>query len=227
MSCRVRQRRCQSGFTLVEMMIAMVVGTMIAIPVMGWITMTYRQNAEQSHRARADNVASLARITFGRDVASADSVTIGGDDCTDAVTTPTSTTEAPTTTTVVGPSTTEAPTSTVPPPASVVSPPNVVMLLSLGYDDNGNSASRTVYRVETEGERATLQRRRCDATGQLVSSDDLGDGLVEPTGGWSSMASCGQRPGYPTGDCGQVTLAITTKGRTDRVTVKLRTGPPR
>ena len=196
----------------------MAVGTAVVAPVLGWITMTYRQNVVQSNVALADNAASLARVALLRDAASANGVSMSGDDCTESSAVPTSTTS----TSEVATTTTAATTTT-----TVPTTPGTQVVLVLQYSDNGNSASSTVYRLVVQGDRATLQRRRCDATGLLVEGGDLGDDLREPAGGWASTASCKPRPGYPTDDCGEVTLSLVTRDRTDNITAKLRTGPPR
>ncbi len=244
-------RRGQRGFTLLEVLIALVVSTLIIVPTLAWITMTYRQNAAQTNSARADTLGSLTRLAFSRDVASANDVSLDAHDC--ASESPVSVASTPDASpdaglAAVSPDTdppTTAPPSTVPsttaPPATVppavVSPDEATPVIEFGYEDNGTGASRTVYVVHIEGgqanggvgsgARGTLVRRRCDATGLLVSSSELGEGLIEPAAGWASIASCAPRSGYPLDDCGRVTLRLPSRDRTDVLVANLRSGPPR
>jgi prepilin-type N-terminal cleavage/methylation domain-containing protein len=187
------------GFTLVEVMIAIVVSTAIVVPLSAWIVLAFRQHGEIIERSHIDDGTSFASVSFTRDANSANSVALGGADC-------------------------DVGLSGLP----AASAPGTTVLISFSYDDNGNGESRTVYLVTSTPDGAVLERHRCDATGALDRSTTIADHLSAPSAGWSAMVDCSPRPGYPSSDRGRCNLVLTNvRGRRTSVSASLRTGGPR
>ena len=166
------------------------------MPLLAWTLIAFRQQSAITARSHVDNGTNFAAIRFTRDVNSANAVALGGADC---------------------------PPSISPLPAS--SAGGSTVLMSLAYDDNGNGESRTVYVVTATSDGGVLERHRCDSTGVLTDSDLVADQLGIPAGGWSTMAACVPRPGFPAADRGRCTLTLTSRdGRQTSVSAAIRTG---
>jgi prepilin-type N-terminal cleavage/methylation domain-containing protein len=208
--------RGQQGFTLIELLVAMAIAMAIVLPLLAWMVLGFRQQQEVTQRAQEDSGMAFASAYFPRDVNSAN----GEDpavDCTSPAVPVPAASQGDTTTTSLG-----APSPPTPPGAPVGSETAV---LALRYDDNGAPASRTVYVVVDDTDGGVLERHQCDATGVLVDSSRVADGLVPPLAGWPAMVVRTPRAGYPAGDQGHLTLSLTGRsGRTTSLSAELRTG---
>ncbi len=202
--------RGQGGFTLVELLLALVVSALVATPLAMWMVMGYRTHDQVTKRSHDDDAAVFLATALQRDVLGADVAARGGAGCPPAA------------------------GSTLPADAESI----LVLTKHDLYDADDDPGQLTTYAVaevpSATGEvTGTLIRRVCTNEPPVTSQERvLADRLERPLDGWSRMVVCeGRGPdgaehaAYGASDqCGRVTITfIGRSGTPASVTAARRT----
>ena len=71
------QRRRQSGFTLVEVLVGLLVGTVVSLALVSAFLLGYRTISQEARQISADQAVSSASLTLLRDLTSATTISTG------------------------------------------------------------------------------------------------------------------------------------------------------
>ena len=196
--------RGQRGFTLIEVMLTVVLGAMIAIPLGAWMILGYETHDTLTKRSHDDGAAVFVTTWFQRDVATASSAFTVGPACPPM----------------------EGSASTA--------PPEVILTLVYSDFGSGSTRAVYAVAEDTGNDgvvRGTLLRRRCTNAPDSVTTAEvrLMDRVERPASGWSGLVRCDERQGFGAADpCGGVTLSLTGPSEVPMsVSAVLRTGLPR
>lgn len=73
----ITRRRRQAGFTLVELMVGLLIGTLVSLALAGAFAIGYRTIGQEARQIAADQAVSSASLPLLRDLISATTVTTG------------------------------------------------------------------------------------------------------------------------------------------------------
>lgn len=206
----IRRPTGQGGFTLVEVLLAVVVAAIVVTPLGMWMVMGYRTHDQVSRRSHDDDAAVFLATALQRDVLGADVAARGGTGCP------------------------PADGSTLPEDAE----PILQLTKRDLYDVEDDPVQLTTYAVAEVpapggGVTGTLIRRVCTNEPPVTSQERvLADRIERPLDGWSRMITCeGREPdgsehaAYgPSDQCGRVTLTfIGRSGTPTSITAARRT----
>ncbi len=71
----------QGGFTLTEVLLGLAIATMIAVPLLMWMSLGYREQARVTRQSHDDNATNFVSMYLPRDIVSSSAVATGGVDC--------------------------------------------------------------------------------------------------------------------------------------------------
>jgi len=194
------RRRGQTGFTLVEVMLAVGLAGLVIVPVLAWMVLGYRAEVHVTERSHDDDATAFLAINLPRDVASSTAAARSGPECPPPA------------------------GSTHPGPTDVV-----LSLVSEDFGTGSHRIVYAVAEdAGPRGATGVLLRRVCtnDGAPSTTAETVLTDQLTEPAEGWAAMVTCEPRPGRPDAadPCGRITVRLTgPSGVPAQVTAQRRT----